>query len=112
MLHWVVATCCYAPGLLLIAEQWRRAASRNVRKVTTVHINEFTKMTDKRDDKQPLLKEGGTLRRCIQLADSAAAARSHHVWGQGGDTVVALCLAHDGYERHPPVLQRYGSVRR
>ena len=59
MMHWVVRTCCYAPGLLLMAEQWRRAASR--KKVTTVHVDEFTKTTDKRNDKQSLLKEGGTL---------------------------------------------------
>lgn len=56
MMHvWVIATCCYVPGLLLIAEQCRRAALRNAKKVT------FTKVTDKRNDKQPLLKEGGTL---------------------------------------------------
>ena len=60
-MHWVVATCCYAPGLLLIAEQRRRAAFRNVKKGAEVHLDEFTKITDKGNDKQPLLKEGGTL---------------------------------------------------
>ena len=56
MRHWVVATCCYAPGLVMIAEQWRRAARRNVKKATNVHIDEFTKTTDKRNDKQPLAR--------------------------------------------------------
>ena len=65
-MHWVIATCCYAPGILLIAEQRRRSAFRNVKKVIAVHIDEFTKMTDKQNGKQPspsepLLKEGGTL---------------------------------------------------
>ena len=104
MLHWVVATCCYAPGLLLIAEQWRRAASRNVRKVTTVHINEFTKMTDKRDDKQPLLKEGGTLADAysslivlLQLGRTTCGDREATLWSLFASLMMAMSAIRLGY---------------